>query len=76
MGDTAAGLLIILIFFIAGIFCGVSIPDNISDYGGVKEECFTNKTCNDNLTCVSNICVKLEKERKDPEQSECPPATE
>lgn len=70
------GIIILIVFILGGLF-GALFKEGISDYGGLKETCFTNKTCIGKLTCVSNICVDLnEEKRKDLEQSECKPAEE
>jgi hypothetical protein len=44
----------------AAFLACVGDTPNASDPGKEGQPCFTNKTCEANLTCVSNVCVRLD----------------
>ena len=50
---------VVMIFLIFFVGCGnVQTTDQIHE-GGLREPCYDNNTCDEGLTCVSDVCVDL-----------------
>lgn len=47
-------------FLVISLYLEVEKP-KLNNYGGRKETCYPNKTCDKNLSCIDNICVKINK---------------
>ena len=58
VGTLVAGVIAFGILY-GGLTCAKHVfPKDPSD-GTLRGECYPNKTCNEKLTCVSDVCVEL-----------------
>jgi len=63
--------ILVTFFLIILISCGRNQTIDFLEEGGLRQQCYKDGTCDDELTCVSNVCVNLnELEDEDSEDSE------
>src|SRR5260221_7936189 len=58
--NRGVGLAVSLSLAVVGIACaGHDTGSSIADQGGERQPCYPNGTCNSGLSCLSDVCVKV-----------------
>jgi len=55
------GLIVFMafMFILLGVLILESpVPKHLKDYGGRKQQCYPNKTCDTGFSCIDDICIK------------------
>ena len=47
----------VIFFAIGAAYQDCAMGPSLDRFGKLKQECYPNKTCDDDLSCVSDVCV-------------------